>query len=91
MRISKAREIVEFIISVLLITFLVYIIFLVLLKLTGHSPSMEELLLALVVGLLLESLRIENKLGEFSEFKNNTKTKLEEIARDVKDIKKSRK
>jgi len=78
---------VEVVINIFLIIFIIILILLILEKLLGHSPTIEEILLMLVAGLILESLRIEFKLGEFTEFKNTTSKKLDELRKDIKEIK----
>ena len=55
---------VEKLLTVLLILFVFYIIYLVAQVLTGHSPTVEEILVASTVGLILNQLRVEASLGE---------------------------
>ncbi|MFH0972280.1 MAG: hypothetical protein V1835_07000 [Candidatus Micrarchaeota archaeon] len=49
------------------------------LKLTGHSPTEDQLLITVLAGMGINMFRIEHTLGEFGEFKRTTNENFKQI------------
>lgn len=81
---TRATKIIEVIASIIVIIILFYVAFIVLQKLSGQSPSVEEILLLATAAIVVEIFRIEYKLGEVNEFKKNVLEDLKEIKENVK-------
>ena len=85
------RDIIESILTILVIIVFIVIIFILLLKIFGKSPSDVGLLTAIVVGLILYTIRAEYSKGrfqgEFREFKRNVVESFVKIKEDSKELK----
>lgn len=79
-----SKKIVEIITDVIAAIILLYVAFLILQKLSGHSPTTEEILVVATAALVVEMFRIEYKLGEMNEFKINVLDDLREIKKYLK-------
>ncbi len=78
-------------VNVILYLVLIIVIYFLLLKVTGHSPVFEAIMITIVIGLILNSFRYEFVLGKFigenNEFKKSIRQSFDHIKRDFREIK----
>ena len=67
------------------------IIFMILLKLTNHSPTIEQIILTITSLIAVMFYRMKFQLGKFTEFMDNTKESINELKSDIKEIRQDNK
>jgi len=67
------------------------IIFMILLKLTNHSPTIEQIILTITSLIAVMVYRMKFQLGKFTEFMDNTKESINELKSDIKEIRQDNK
>jgi len=82
------RKFVDLLISVFYIGFLFIVIYMILLKLTGHSPTIDQIIVSLSVGTAVMVIKIFYDTGKFSAYMEHNKDDIREIKTDVNDIRK---
>lgn len=82
-----ARDIIEDILTVLVIISFLVAIFMFFWKIFGNSPTIQDLIIALVAGLLFYMFKIEYSRGKFAgkfeSFLNNTKQGFNRVREDI--------
>lgn len=63
------------------------IIFMILLKLTNHSPTIEQIILTITSLIAVMVYRMKFQLGKFTEFMENTKDSITNLKDEIKEIK----
>ncbi len=86
MKLNKKENLFEKLLNVIIWIFGILIIYWLVLKLTNHSPTIEQVAVGIFV--LVNSLVFKNeyKLGKFDEFKDNTTKELSFIRNKVDKI-----
>ena len=79
------------IINLILYILLIIVIYQIFLRITGHSPVFESVMISILTILIINSFRYEYILGKFiggdKEFKNNIKHSFASLRDDIKEIK----
>lgn len=82
------------VINIALYLVLIIVIYFLLLKVTGHSPIFETIVITLVIGLVINMYRYEFILGKFigdqEEFKDNVKDSFHNLKNDIQELKKKK-
>lgn len=85
------EDVIEKILTILVIIVFIIIVFMLLLKVLGKSPSITDLLIAVVVGLVLYTIRIEYSRGRFEGkielFSEHTRDSFKKVKEDMNYLK----
>ncbi|MEK6843124.1 MAG: hypothetical protein AABY04_01430 [Candidatus Micrarchaeota archaeon] len=69
-------ELADTILTIATIISFLIVAYMLILKLTGHSPTDTEVLIGITVSLVINMSRIEGKLGELFESKRNAQSSM---------------
>ena len=86
----KNEPILAFI-NLILYIFLIIVIYQIILKISGNSPTFETIIITALSLIMINSFRYEYLLGKYigenTEFKKNIKQSFELIRKDIQEIK----
>lgn len=86
---AKILEFFEFLMWLYVIIGAIVLIYFLLLKLTGHSPTIDTIILTMLsvilAGLIGDGLTLGIHIGKFNEFIKNSNQKFQSLANDFKE------
>ncbi|MBI5064941.1 hypothetical protein HZA97_01780 [Candidatus Woesearchaeota archaeon] len=82
------KDLINLVVSILSIVCFLVVIYMILLKLTGHSPTLDEITVALSVGIGIMVINIFYTTGKFSSSIEHIQEDIKELKLDLKEFKK---
>ncbi len=82
------RDVIDVVIAMFSIMLFFVVIYMILLKLTGHSPTLDQITVALSVGTGILVVKIFYDTGRFSSSIENTQEDVKELKSDFEDLRK---
>lgn len=85
------NKILNIILSIVAFVVSMTIIFMIILKLTNHSPTLEQINLTIISLIAVMVYRMKFQLGVFTEFMKSTRDSTNDLKEDIKELRQDNK